>query len=160
MARLARVILPNHPHHIIQRGNRRQDVFFVDEDYQYYLELLKEWCHQVDIEVWAYCLMTNHIHLIVCPNSHFDLSRAIGETHRRYTRMINFREKWRWYLWQGRFSSFPMEESWLLRAASYVELNPRLKREWSKKPRIIPGAVFMLICQGKMSLGLLTPIGY
>lgn len=71
MARLARVILPNYPHHIIQRGNRRQDVFFADEDYQYYLELLKEWCDQEDIEVWAYCLMTNHVHLIVLSGNSF-----------------------------------------------------------------------------------------
>ena len=69
-------------------------------------------------------MLTNHIHLIVCPHKQSNLSRAIGETHRRYTRMINFREKWRGYLWQGRFSSCPMEESWLLKAAAYVELNP------------------------------------
>ena len=124
MARLARVILPNFPHHIIQRGNRRQDVFFKNEDYEYYLELLKQWCKDEEIEVWAYCLMTNHVHLIVCPNNHSNLSRAIGEVHRRYTRMVNFREKWRGYLWQGRFSSFPMEECWLLKAVAYVELNP------------------------------------
>lgn len=124
MARLARVILPNFPHHIIQRGNRRQDVFFIEEDYHYYLELLKEWCKEEELDVWAYCLMTNHVHLIISPNEHSNLSRAIGEVHRRYTRMINFREKWRGYLWQGRFSSFPMEESWLLKAVSYVELNP------------------------------------
>jgi putative transposase len=68
--------------------------------------------------------MTNHVHLIISPNEHSNLSRAIGEVHRRYTRMINFREKWRGYLWQGRFSSFPMEENWLLKAVAYVELNP------------------------------------
>ena len=124
MARLARVILPNFPHHIIQRGNRRQDVFFNAGDYEYYLELLKEWCKEEELEVWAYCLMTNHVHLIISPSNHSNLSRAIGEVHRRYTRMINFREKWRGYLWQGRFSSFPMEESWLLKAVAYVELNP------------------------------------
>ena len=122
MARLARVILPGYPHHIIQRGNRRQDVFFCDDDYLYYLDLLKGWCEQENLEVWSYCLMTNHVHLIVCPYKNSNLSRAIGEVHRRYTCMINFREKWRGYLWQGRFSSFPMEESWLLKAASYVEL--------------------------------------
>jgi len=124
MARLARVVLPGYPHHITQRGNRRQEVYFCDEDYQHYLELLKEWCGQENVEIWAYCLMSNHVHLLVKPNKDSNLSRAIGEVHRRYTRMINFREKWRGYLWQGRFTSFPMDESWLLRAAAYVELNP------------------------------------
>ena len=124
MARLARVVLPGYPHHLTQRGNRRQDVFFRDEDYEAYLDLLKEWCGREDIENWAYCLMTNHVHLIVKPNKDSNLSRAIGEIHRRYTRRINFRENWRGYLWQGRFASFPMDEDWLLRAAAYVELNP------------------------------------
>lgn len=124
MARLARVILCHYPHHIVQCGNRRQDVFFNDEDYLYYLELLNQWCQEEKLEVWAYCLMSNHVHFIICPNSQSNISRAIGEVHRHYTRMINFREQWRGYLWQGRFSSFPMDESWLLRAVSYVELNP------------------------------------
>jgi REP-associated tyrosine transposase len=77
MARLARAILPNYTHHVIQTGNRRQDVFFYDEDYQYYLYLLKEWCHQEDVEVWAYCLMTHHVHLIVKPGKDSNLSRTI-----------------------------------------------------------------------------------
>jgi putative transposase len=63
MARLARVILPGYPHHITQRGNRCQDVFFKESDYLYYIELLKEWCHQQSVDVWSYCLMTNHAHL-------------------------------------------------------------------------------------------------
>jgi putative transposase len=133
MARLARVILPGYPHLITQRGNRRQDVFFKDEDYLYYLELLKHWCHEEKIEVWCYCLMTNHVHLIVTPRKSSNLSRAIGETHRRYTRMINFRENWRGYLWQGRFASFPMDKRYLLKAAAYVELNP-VKAKMVKKP--------------------------
>jgi putative transposase len=99
-------------------------VSFEDSDYSYYLDLLKEWCGQEGIEVWAYCLMTNHVHLIVTPNKQSNLSRAIGEMHRRYTRMINFRNRWKGYLWQGRFASFPMDENWLLKAAAYVELNP------------------------------------
>jgi putative transposase len=124
MARLARVILPGYPHHITQRGNRRQDVFFCDDDFLYYLELLKTWCQEESIEVWAYCLMSNHVHLILKPEHGSNLSRAVAEVHRRYTRMINFRKKWRGYLWQGRFASFPMDENWLLKAAAYVELNP------------------------------------
>ena len=124
MPRIARVILPGYPHHITQRGNRKQDVFFYDSDYRYYLKELKDWCDAEDIEIWAYCLMTNHVHLIVKPEAHSNLSKAIGETHRRYTRMINFREGWKGYLWQGRFASYPMDEDWLLRAMAYVELNP------------------------------------
>ena len=77
--------------------------------------------------------MTNHVHLIVTPGSSSNLSRAIAETHRRYTRMINFRENWRGYLWQGRFASFPMDEKYLLKAAAYVELNP-VKAKMVSKP--------------------------
>jgi REP element-mobilizing transposase RayT len=124
MARLARVILPGYPHHITQRGNRRQDVFFEEGDYEHYLELLTQWCTHESIEIWAYCLMTNHVHLIVMPKKKSNLSKAIGEVHRRYTRMINLRKRWKGYLWQGRFASYPMEESWLLKAVAYVELNP------------------------------------
>jgi putative transposase len=124
MARLARVVLPGYPHHITQRGNRHQDVFFKDSDYEHYLELLKTWCKQERIEIRAYCLMTNHVHLIVKPGKQSNLGKAIGETHRRYTRMINFRENWKGHLWQGRFASYPMGKNWLLKAAAYVELNP------------------------------------
>ncbi len=77
--------------------------------------------------------MTNHVHLIVRPAKSSNLSRAIGETHRRYTRMINFRKNWRGYLWQGRFASFPMDKKYLLKAAAYVELNP-VKANIVKKP--------------------------
>jgi putative transposase len=124
MARLARVVLPGYPHHITQRGNRRQDVFFKESDYEHYLGLLREWCAYESIEIWAYCLMTNHVHLIVKPKKKSNLGKAIGEVHRRYTRMINLRENWKGYLWQGRFASYPMDKNWLLKAAAYVELNP------------------------------------
>ncbi len=124
MARLTRIVLPGYPHHVTQRGNRRQDVFFCDGDLQAYLTLLKQWCARESVQVWAYCLMTNHVHLIVKPEEGSNLSRAIGETHRRYTRMINFREQWRGYLWQGRFASFVLDEPWLLQAVAYVEYNP------------------------------------
>ena len=76
------------------------------------------------MEIWAYCLMPNHVHLIAVPESEESLAGGIGEAHRRYTRMINFRENWRGYLWQGRFASFPMDERHLFAAARYVELNP------------------------------------
>ncbi|MDI6733857.1 MAG: transposase, partial [Planctomycetota bacterium] len=124
MARLARVVIPGIPHHITQRGNRRQQVFFRDDDYDAYLELMAEWCRKSDVEIWAYCLMPNHVHLIALPQSEDSLAQGIGEAHKRYTRRINFREKWRGYLWQGRFASFPMDEQYLYVAARYIELNP------------------------------------
>jgi putative transposase len=124
MARIARVIVPDIPHHITQRGNRRQTTFFEDSDYREYVDLLSEWCATCRVEIWTYCLMPNHVHLIAVPSSEDGLRRALGETHRRYTRLINFREGWRGHLWQGRFASFPMDEKYLLTAARYVELNP------------------------------------
>jgi putative transposase len=116
--------MPGVPHHITQRGNRRQQTFFEDDDYAAYLDLMAEWCERCGVEVWAYCLMPNHVHLIAVPAAESGLARAIGEAHRRYTRRINFREDWRGYLWQGRFASFPMDEAYLMAAARYVELNP------------------------------------
>lgn len=124
MAGLARVVAPGIPHHITQRGNRRQETFFCTEDYQAYIALMREWCRACAVEVWAYCLMPNHVHVIAVPDSGDGLRRAIGEAHRRYTRRVNFREGWRGHLWQGRFASCPMEEPYLLAAARYIEQNP------------------------------------
>lgn len=135
MARIARVIASGYPHHITQRGNRRQQTFFCDEDYKVYISLMSEWCKKFSVEIWAYCLMPNHVHMIAVPTSEEGLRVAIGEAHRRYTRHVNFREGWRGHLWQGRFSSFPMDENYLLAAARYVELNPvgagLVKEPWS-----------------------------
>jgi len=124
MARIARVIAAGIPHHVTQRGNRRLPTFFRDEDYQAYISLMSEWCQKCSVEIWAYCLMPNHVHLIAAPESEDGLRRGIGEAHRRYSRMINFRENWRGHLWQGRFASFPMDENYLLATALYVEMNP------------------------------------
>jgi putative transposase len=112
------------PHHVTQRGNRRQQTFFCEEDYAAYLELMAEWCRERAVDIWAYCLMPNHVHLVAVPSSKDGLRRAIGEAHRRYTRRVNFREGWRGHLWQGRFASFVMDEPYLLAAARYVERNP------------------------------------
>ena len=76
------------------------------------------------MEVWAYSLMPNHVHMIAVPAGEDSLRRAIAEAHRRYTPMVNFREEWRGHLRQGRFASFPMDEKYFLAAARYVELNP------------------------------------
>ena len=124
MARLARIAVPEVPYHVTQRGNRRQPVFLREADYRTYLTLLQEEAQRWRLQIWAYCLMTNHVHLIVWPERDHSLTRALGETHRRYTRHVNFREGWRGYLWQGRFGSVPLDEDHLVAAMRYVERNP------------------------------------
>jgi putative transposase len=124
MPRLARVVVPGLPHHVTQRGNRRQRTFFSAADFALYKRLLREWSEHWKVEVWAYCLMPNHLHLIVRPPSQEALTRTLAETHRRYSRYVNWRENWRGFLWQGRFGSFPMDEIHLHRAVRYVLLNP------------------------------------
>ena len=124
MARLARAVAAGVPHHVTQRGNRRQQTFFCDEDYAAYRTFLAEGCRFAGVEVWGYCLMPNHVHLILIPSDPDGLRAALGEAHRRYSRRVNLREGWRGYLWQGRFASAAMDEDHLLACARYVELNP------------------------------------
>jgi putative transposase len=124
MARFARVVLPGYPHHVTQRGNRRQRVFFCDYDYAHYLELIAHGCLHAKTHCLAYCLMPNHVHLVLTPSDERGLRSALAEAHRHYTRQINFRYGWRGHLWQERFHSFPMNESHLAAAVRYVELNP------------------------------------
>jgi putative transposase len=83
-----------------------------------------EWCHRCRVDIWAYCLMPNHAHVIAVPESPDGLRLALGEAHRRYTAIVNRREGWTGHLWQGRFSSFVMDDRYLLAAARYIELNP------------------------------------
>ena len=116
-----------------QRGNRRQDTFFADDDYRVYQDLMARWCAHYGVAVWAYCLMPNHVHLIAVPETEAALGLAIGEAHRRYTRHVNLREDWRGHLWQGRFASFPMDQRHLLAAARYVEQNP-VRAKLVKRP--------------------------
>lgn len=124
MVRVARVVAPGIPHHITQRGNRRQPTFFRDEDFMLYRSLLREMCHVSGVEIWAYCFMPNHVHLVLVPPTVKSLRQAVSETHRRYTTRINQREGWTGHLWQGRFFSYPMDQSYLLHAVRYIELNP------------------------------------
>ena len=124
MARLARIVIPKLPHHVTQRGNRRQDVFFSDADYRQYIKLLTHHAREAGTEIWAYCLMPNHVHLIAMPHFEDGLSKAVGKCHQRYARAINRQYDWRGHLWEQRYSSIPMDERHLLMAARYVELNP------------------------------------
>ena len=124
MSRLARLIVPGFPHHVTQRGNRRAPVFFEDGDYALYRDLLAERCRKASVACWAYCLMPNHVHLILVPSTANGLARAIGETHRQYTGFVNARSRWTGHLFQGRFSSVVLDEEHLMLAARTIALNP------------------------------------
>src|SRR3989304_6056565 len=124
MARIARVAGPDFPHHVVQRGVRRMDVFSSADDRQEYLNLLSQSASKHALDFLAWCLMSNHAHFVVVPRQERSLARTFGEAHRRYPRMVNFREGWRGHLWQERFHSYPMDERHLLAAVRYVERNP------------------------------------
>ena len=125
---MPRVVVPGYPHHVTQRGNRRQKTFFCDDDYRYYIELVSEYSQQANTGIWAYCLMPNHVHLVMVPDREDGLRAVLGEAHRHYTRHINFRQKWRGHLRQERFQSFLMDEDYLLATVRYVERNPVVAR--------------------------------
>jgi len=124
MARLARIVVPGLPHHVTQRGNRRQKVFFEDGDYALYRDLLAARAAKAGVAVWAYCLMPNHVHLILVPATEDGLALALGETHRRYTGFVNARMRVTGHLFQGRFGSVVLDDPHLVAAARYVALNP------------------------------------
>ena len=124
MARIARLVVPGLPHHITQRGNRRETVFFDAADYELYRDLLAQQCRKNGVSVWAYCLMPNHVHLILVPSTPSGLGRALGETHRRYSAVINARLRVTGHLFQARFGSVVMDETHLMVAVRYVALNP------------------------------------
>jgi len=124
MAAPARTIVPGCPHHVTQRGNRRQKVFFRDDDYRAYRDLVAHWTRFYGVEVWCYCLMPNHVHLLAVPCSKDAFPRAFAQAHRRYTRMINTRFGWKGHLWQGRYSAMVVDNESLLATARYIETNP------------------------------------
>lgn len=124
MARIARVVVPGIPHHVTQRGNRREPIFFRDEDYQFYRTLIAEAVRHAGAAVWGYCLMPNHVHLIVTPDDEDGLRKSFAEAHRRYTGAINARFQWTGHLFQGRFGAVAMDEAHFLAASRYVALNP------------------------------------
>jgi putative transposase len=124
MPRTARIVVPGHPHHITQRGARRQRTFFTESDYTTYLDLLWQNKSRAQADIWAYCLMPNHVHLVVVPKFADSLAKLLGNTHHRYARLINAAHGWRGHLWQERFHSFVMDEEHLMAAVRYTELNP------------------------------------
>lgn len=124
MVRLARVVAPGMPHHIRQAGNRREQVFFEQEDYEIYLTLVGTAARQAGTEIWVYCLMPNHVHFVMVPSQPDGLRATFAEAHRRYTSRINSRRGQTGHLWQGRFSSTVLDERHFLAMSRHMSLHP------------------------------------
>jgi putative transposase len=124
MPRFPRLVVPGYPHHVTQRGVRRQLTFFDDFDYKSYLGLAVELKEDWPVEFWAYCLMPNHVHAVVVPRDDDCLSKYFAILHRRYASRTNRRHEWLGHLWQKRFYSVVMDEPHTVAALRYVELNP------------------------------------
>ena len=120
MPRVARIVIPGLPHHITQRGNYRQKIFFRSEDYRLYLSLLAEYARHYGVAILGYCLMPNHVHLILVPRD----AEALGRLFRR----LHVRLRRKGHLFQARFQSVPMDEEHFSAAMVYVEQTPQRSR--------------------------------
>lgn len=125
--RYARIVLPDHPHHVVQRGHNRQVIFATTRDFEVYLEELAEWKEKLRVLVNSYCLMSNHVHHVVNPGSDptslGKLMKAVATRHTRYLNSLHGRTG---TAWEGRYKSSPIEtDCYLLACTRYVELNPR-----------------------------------
>jgi putative transposase len=124
MARHPRFVWPGVPHHVTQRGNRRGQVFFSEEDFRTYLAWLHQDISRYGVDLLAYCLMSNHVHLVAVPAARDSLARLFQHLHMRYARRLNWSRDWTGHVWQGRFFSAPLDEPYFWRAIRYVERNP------------------------------------
>jgi putative transposase len=137
MARIARLVIPQCPHHITHRGNHHDDIFFTPQDRGLYLSLLKAHSEKFQLDILAWCLMSNHIHLVAIPENENSLAKAIGHAHRKDSRKINETRGWSGHLWANRYFSTPLDEPHLMQAVKYVEQNPvraglvRCAEDWS-----------------------------
>lgn len=124
MARLPRLIVPGIPHHIVQRGNRNQTVFFSDSDRYRYMLLIRNAACEYGISFLSWCLMDNHVHLIAIPEMEKSFASCFRKAHSQYSYYVNSQHDWRGHLWQCRFHSSPLGPSYLYNAIRYVEQNP------------------------------------
>ena len=124
MSRSSRIVIPNVAHHVTQRGSRRSNVFFCEADYQLYLKLLSHYAQRFGSLIIGYCLMINHVHLILVPLITNALARTLAATHRSYAQNINSQKGWSGHLWQERFYSCPLDDDYFWTALRYVERNP------------------------------------
>ena len=153
MVRLARVIAIDVPHHVTQRGNARRYILDRDSDRMVYLSLLREYVDLYGLSVLGYCLMSNHVHLVVIPRKATSLALVFKQTHGRYASYWNAGHKSSGHAWQGSFYSCPLDESHLWTALRYAERNPvRAGLEIRNQKSVTDGSIpDILISRGAIS---------
>jgi len=124
LSRIARVVVPGLPYDLTHRGNRRAQVFVDDEDREVYLALVGEYARKHGLELWAYCLMTNHVHWLVVPHQEDSMALGVGTSHMRYSRWLNRKMGWSGHLWANRYHSTCLDGEHLWNAIRYIEQNP------------------------------------
>jgi len=137
MPRIARLVLPGYPHHITQRGNYQQQVFYTQQDYRFYLKLLRKYSKEYGISILSFCLMPNHVHFICIPKYKDSLANTFKVTHMLYAQYLNKKNNLKGHLWQGRFFSSILDSKYLYTAVRYIERNPvragLVKEPWDWK---------------------------
>ena len=133
MPRIARLVIPDYPHHITQRGNYRQDVFRDDADRRQYLEFIADYSQKYNLEILGFCIMNNHVHFLVIPKKEDSIANVFRIAHTRYSQYFNKKINAHGHLWQGRFYSCVLDDRRLLAAARYIERNP-VRAKIIKKP--------------------------
>lgn len=157
MARLPRFVIPDHPQHVIIRGNNREPIFIADDDYQFYLEKLKQACEKHDCAVHAYVLMTNHVHLLITPHSEDGLSKVMQMVGRYYVQYFNHSYQRTGTLWEGRYKATLIDsEHYLLTCYRYIELNPVRAKDMVDHPADYPWSSYRFNALGQEN-DLLTP---
>lgn len=125
MARLARLVVPHYPHHVIQRGNDQQLVFRDEEDYGIFLKWLRDAARRFKVSVHAYVLMPNHFHLLATPVDDTGLARMMQWVGRYYVPYFNHKYQRAGTLWQGRYRTTLIDPArYFLACSRYIELNP------------------------------------
>jgi putative transposase len=116
--------MPECPHHVTQRGNERRDVFFTPTDREVYLGLLKQYAQLYAVDILGYCLMSNHVHLVLLPHQAESMSKLLKHLQMRYCQYRHALERGSGHLWQGRYYSCAVDPERLACVMRYVELNP------------------------------------
>lgn len=159
MPRQARIVLPGLPHHVTHRGNNRQAVFLDEHDRWFYLRQLRRLSRRHGVEVLAWCLMTNHVHLVLVPSHAEGLARVVGQSHWLHAQAFNKRHERTGHLWHGRYFSTPMDEFHTIRCMLYVERNP-VRAGIVDRSEDHPWSSARARVEGRDAFGLIDPLAW